>query len=211
MAEEYIFCYGIPMLALFLWLFAAGAIPPTAKQIDGHNFALVGQGTNEEAGYQLTLYVDEQDARRAFPALVSRAGGRTRARLVAGDHAPTFLLWGHFGKLAVMKFSKAFDGAALRALLAEPLEAELQNPTPVVKEASDNFLALFEPGVKEGDEVTLRTWDDGRIEVSIAGAKHVAPQNPKLARALWSIWLGPKPISKELQRALVDHIDVLGR
>lgn len=197
------------MLALFLWL--AMVPPPTGLRLDGRDYAFIGRGTNAEAGYELSLYVDEIDARRAFPALVSRAGGRTRARLVAGDHAPTFLLWGHFGKLAVLKFTRALDGAALRALFAEPLNAELGTPQAVVREAADNFLALFEPGVKEGDEISLRTWEDGRMEVTIAGAKHPAPQNPKLVRALWSTWLGPKPISKELQRALVDHIDVLGR
>src|SRR2546421_10931305 len=116
------------MLALFVWLAMA---PPAGKLVDGRNFALTGSGTHEEAASEVAIDVDEQEARRAFPALVSRAGGRSRARLVSGDHAPTFLLWGHFGKLAVLKFPHALDGAALRALIAEPLGAELGTPSAV--------------------------------------------------------------------------------
>jgi hypothetical protein len=205
------------MLARALYgLFFIGVFSPPAdhapdRTLDGRNFALVGVGTSKESGFEIALYVDELDARRAFPALVARVGGRSHRLLTAGDHAPTFLLWGHFGKLAVLRFSKAYDGAALRTLMQEPLAAELANVPAVVKEASDNYLALFEPGVKSGDEISLRTWDDGRIEVEIGGVKHAAPQSPKLARAIWNTWLGPKAADADLRRGMIDKIDVLGR
>ena len=34
---------------------------------------------------------------------------------------------------------------------------------------------------------------------------------PKLQRALWNVWLGPKPLSVELRRQLIEHIAELGR
>ena len=61
----------------------------------------------------------------------------------------------------------------------------------------------------------LASGNEYMISASAIGAtgmlSPLASVSPKLVRALWATWLGPKPISKELQRALVDHIDVLGR
>jgi hypothetical protein len=31
-----------------------------------------------------------------------------------------------------------------------------------------------------------------------------------VARAIWNIWLGEHPLSTDLRRALIEHIDVLG-
>ena len=38
-----------------------------------------------------------------------------------------------------------------------------------------------------------------------------APPSPKLERALWSVWLGTKPVSIDLRRALLERLDTLGR
>ena len=37
-----------------------------------------------------------------------RAGGRDKARLTRGDHAPAFLVWGRFNKQAVFNFELEF-------------------------------------------------------------------------------------------------------
>jgi hypothetical protein len=37
------------------------------------------------------------------------------------------------------------------------------------------------------------------------------PKNPRLAQAIWNIWLGPKPINPELRKALVGRIDALAK
>src|SRR5690349_7348381 len=76
---------------------ARGAEPPPTvaafaptRVVDGRTFVLTGEGVHRTGGvaqYAMALYVDELDARRAFPALVARAGGRARAQLLAGDHA----------------------------------------------------------------------------------------------------------------------------
>jgi hypothetical protein len=207
------------MFALWL-LSAAGAgqaeelFAPT-RTVEGRNFVLAGAGAmKSDAGrdYDLALYVDELDARRAFPALAARAGGKTRARLLNGEHAQSFVVWGHFSKLAVFHFARALEADAWKVPIKDALDEELgDKASPELKKQAEALIALFDHDVQEGQELYLRTDGDGHIEIELAGLKKQAPQSPKLARALWSVWLGGKPISKELQRALVDKVDLLGR
>ncbi len=163
---------------------------------------LVITGTGEVKGeYQMALYIDELDARRAFPALAARAGGRTKARLSAQDHSQSFVVWGHFTKLAVIHALKTIDAESVRGIFKEGL----------VDAKADAFLALLDKDLREGGELTLRTFDDGRIELDLDGEKRTVPQSAKLARAIWKVWLADKPAQPELRKALVDKIELLGR
>lgn len=178
-----------------------GAFAET-RTIDGRTFVVTGTGVRK-GDYAMALYVDELDARRAFPALAARAGGRQRARLLAGDHAQTFLLWGHFTKVAVFRFQRAMTAEAFGA----PIRAELDR-SPEQRKQVEALLAAIDRDFAEGEELVLRTDDDGRIEWTLGGERKAGPRSPKLQRALWALWLGSKA---ELRRALVEKIDLLGR
>jgi hypothetical protein len=194
------------MLAAWALFFVAGvvAVPsedfaPT-RVVGGRTLVLLGSG--EKVGdYAMALYVDEVDARRAFPALAARAGGKARARLLASDHSQTFVVWGHFTKVAVLRMLRDVPGATLRGWFQEGI--------PDFK--AETFFDLFNHDLKKDSELVLRTFDDGRIEVELAGEKKDGPQSAKLARSLWKMWLDNKPPVPELRRALVDKIDLLGR
>jgi hypothetical protein len=194
---------------------ATGYSFDSVMQVDGRPFVLVGAGVRKKVlvkVYAMALYVDEADGRHAFPALVSRAGGRDHAKLVSSDHAQSFVMWGTFGKLGILHFVRDVDAEKIRSAFAEGLEEEMGDKAPVDrKQAAEQFLALFDKDMKEGQDIKVRTSADGKIEVEIAGQKKQAPQSPKLARAVWGIWLGAKPISTDLRRALVERIDVLGK
>lgn len=184
---------------------AAEGKPKSGKhEVDGRKLVMVGQGPRVRDGeklYDLQMWIDETDGRRAFPALAMRAGGRDKARLVRGDHGPAFLVWGRFNKQAVFKFAKAVPAAAMR----EEIKAGLESVG-----GADAFLALI-GDADAGDEWTLTTRDNGEIELRCGDeAKDVEP-NPKLQRALWNVWLGPRPLSVELRRQLIEKIDLLGR
>ncbi len=191
-----------------------GLFAPT-RTVEGRSFALAGAGARKgDAGkqYDLAIYVDEIDARRAFPALVARAGGKTRAKLLNGEHAQGFVVWGHFAKLAVFHFARALEADAWKTPIKDGLDAELgEKASPELHKQAEALLALFDHDVQEGQDLYLRTDGEGHIEVEFVGQKKQGPQSPKLARALWSVWLGAKPISKELSRALVEKVDLLGR
>ena len=206
-----------------IWALLALALPAAAAEldfaptrtVDGRSFAITGAGVRRDGGdgqYEMALYVDELDARRAFPALVTRAGGKTRQKLLAGDHAQQFLLWGHFGKLAELRFLAPLSAEALRAQVKQGLDEELgDKASPELRQQEATLLEVFDSDVAPGQTLLVRTDDAGHIELELAGHRKSGPQSPKLARALWGVWLGAKPTSKELSRALVDKVDLLGR
>jgi hypothetical protein len=198
----------VMILAAATLLLARAATAADSKDkraVDGRPLVRVGGGARVVEGaklYDMTLWVDEQDGRRAFPALVMRAGGRERKKLVNGDHAPAFLVWGRFTKQAVLKFARAVTAKQLRADVQAALE-------PV--SGADAFLALLGDAAA-GDEWVLTTGDNGQLSLAMgAAAAKQAPTSPKLVRAVWSVWLGAKALSPELRQQLIEHIDVLGR
>jgi hypothetical protein len=189
------------------WGSVGGAVEPEpaiARKVDGKAMVLIGSGIRDRDGdklYSISFFVGEKEAKRAFPALVMRAGGRDKARLVRGDHAPAFLVWGHFPKLAVLKFARALPAKELRADLLPALDMGVKG--------SDDFLATLEDA-KAGEEWLLTSLEDGEVTLTIGGTPRPGPASPKVARAIWNIWLGEHPLSPELRRALIEHIDILG-
>jgi hypothetical protein len=214
-------------LVLVLSLLAAAAHAETVEEpssghafdavrtVEGRPYALVGVGIRKKfvvKVYAMALYIDEAEGRHAFPALVSRAGGHDHAKLTSGDHAQSFVMWGTFGKVAVLHFVRNVDAGKIRGAFEEGLEEELSDKAPPdVKQQAQAFLALFDKDLKDGQEIVLHTTPDGKTEVDIAGVKKSGPTSPRLARAVWGIWLGQKPISADLRRGLVERIDVLGK
>jgi hypothetical protein len=186
----------------------ASAAPKTGRTIDGRPLVLVGQGARVKDGdklYDMQMWIDEEDGRRAFPALAMRAGGRDKARIVRGEHAPAFLVWGRFTKQAVLKFARAVPAATMRD--------DLKSALADVKGA-DAVLAMFAEDADAGDEWVLTTRDNGEIELRTGDDKDdrkAGPQSPKLQRALWDVWLGAKPLSVELRRQLIEKINLLGQ
>ncbi|MGZ3427476.1 MAG: hypothetical protein ACXVCV_12545 [Polyangia bacterium] len=197
----------IPVLLLGLLAPAGGKAPPP-RTVGGRPLTLVGQGARVKDGdklYDMQMWIDEEDGRRAFPALAMRASGRDKAHLTRGDHGPAFLVWGRFIKQAVFKFAHAVPAATMQADVKSALE-ELKG--------ADEVAALFAVDADAGDEWVLTTKDNGEIELRTGNDKndlHKGPQNPKLERALWDVWLGPKPLSAELRRQLIEKLDQLGR
>jgi hypothetical protein len=160
------------------------------RSVDGRPLTLVGQGARVKDGdklYDMQMWIDEEDGRRAFPALAMRASGRDKAHLTRGDHGPGFLVWGRFTKQAIFKFARAVPAATMRDDIKSALE-EIKGAAEVA--------ALFAVDADAGDE------KDDRKE---------GPQSPKLERALWNVWLGPKPLSVDLRRALIERLVELGR
>lgn len=192
----------------------SGAKFSTPRKQDGKDYHLIGTGLRKKAFfkvYAMGLYL-EDGARQAFPSLVAKAGGPTRDKLLDGDRAQSFVAWGRFGKLAVMRFLRDVDKDKIQGAYRESLEAALSDKAPAdLKRDAEAFVLLFDRDVKEGQELHIGTDDAGRIAVQIAGVKKSGPQNPQLCRAIWEIWLGSKPISKEMRKSLVERIDVLAK
>src|SRR5438445_4556630 len=114
---------GFALLAVAAgWAVAA---PAKARAVDGRPLTMVGQGARVKDGdklYDMQMWIDEEDGRRAFPALAMRASGRDKAHLTRGDHGPSFLVWGRFTKQAVLKFARAVPAATMQEDIKSALE-----------------------------------------------------------------------------------------
>ncbi len=185
------------------------------RTFDGKGYTLVGAGVRKKfvvKVYAMGLYVEDGDAKRAFPSLVSKAGGHEKAKLTEGDRAQSFIVWGQFGKAAVLHFVRDVDAGKVRGAFEDSLGEELSDKAPAdVREAAQAFLKMIDRDVKNGEDFVVRTSADGKTEVTLGGQTKPGPQNVKFARALWSVWLGGKPISKDLRGELVNRIDELGK
>jgi hypothetical protein len=195
---------------------SSGVSFEATRTFDGRPYVLVGTGLRKKLGfkvYAMGLYVDESEAKRAFSALATRAGGSDHDKLTGSDHAQSFIIWGQFPKVAVLHLLRNLSAEKIRHTFKESLESQFAAGTMTedIKKSMDEMLALLDRELKSGQEVLFRTSADGRVEIDINGEKKPGPQNVKLVRALWGVWLGPKTVSKDMRKSLVDRIEVLSR
>jgi len=102
-----------------------------------------------------------------------------------------------------MVFSRDVGGARLRSDFRKSLkqrvsEEEWQALAPAVAA----FCAPITSGVERGDRFTLDWLPDGAIESRFNGKTLCRVEDPRFARALWSIWFGPDSV--------VNRDDLLG-
>lgn len=185
------------------------------RQLGGKTFLLLGAGArkpNTGSNYTIALWVEQELAHRAFPALAAKAKGRTRDKLVGGDRAPTFVVWGDFEKHAEIRFAESTSAESVRAAFEEGLQPLLGEKTPPeLKDRIRTFLSQFDRDLGPNDRIVIHTMPGGESELVIAGQKREVPTDARLQRGIWEIWLGGRPVSNELRRALVDRIEVLGK
>lgn len=179
----------------------------------GKQYTLVGTGLRKRdngSAYAMALYV-EDTARQSFPSAYDRAN-RTRAGLFAQNRAHNFFIWGHFAKLAVLRMLRGHSRQELMQSFSEPL-AELltEKSAPELRQDTLTFLALLDGDLRDGQELRLHTDDHGQIDVYLDGKKKTGPQNPRLARHLWEIWLGFHPLQPQLRQTLLERLDVLAQ
>lgn len=203
---------------------AEPAVPylePKSKQsfltritVENKPYALIGVGYRSYMAfsvYGMALYVDDVAARRAFPKLVAQAGGSELQQLRARDLAQNFVVLGDFGKAAVIRFTRKLSAKQIADSYRDLLKDNLKATTaPALRQATEQFLALFNRDVVAGDEMTIATTVDGLISVTTAGSRGEGPRDATLCIDLWNMWLGSKPLSVDMKQTLVERIAVLG-
>lgn len=58
----------------------------------------------------------------------------------------------------------------------------------------DEFINLYHTDIKKGETHFLRWLPGGKIELLVKGEEKTLFPNPDFAKALWSLWFGPKSI-----------------
>ncbi|MDB4964795.1 MAG: hypothetical protein JWN44_484 [Myxococcales bacterium] len=186
----------------------------TWMPIDGQPYTLIGAGARKVYGfkvYAMGLYLEDEPARKGFPALAARAGGSDHDSLARGDLAHQFVVLGDFGKAALLHFVRNVSGKDTRDAYRVALGDDIsKNAPPDLRRDAEAFLALFDD-IKDGEDLLIRTSTQGQVIVEAHGQKKLGPTNVRLAHDIWDIWLGQKPISADLKKGMLDRIDTLGR
>lgn len=177
---------------------SSGTAYQETRTVGGKTYQLLGTGLRKKfviKVYAIGLYVEQAGAKAAY------ASG-------AGAGPQSFVINGSFGKLAALRFLRDVDKGkiqeAYRESLAGPLAAGGQLATD-----AQAFVGLFERDVKQGQEVIIQADEAGKLSVSIGGQRKEGPQNPALAKAIWEIWLGQKPIAPDAKKTLVERLPSL--
>lgn len=188
----------------------------TPLLIAGKNYSLVGLGVRSQVAakaqppqrlYAMAMYVDHSGAKVQFPSLMHKAP--TRAMMMAESRAQHFVVWGRYAKLGVLRMLKATPKAELAALFQEGMPEVFSDKAPAeVRKNAEALLKLLDQDLKEGQELRIHTDDDWHIDLYLDGVKKAGPQDPKLCRHIWEIWLGSHS-PKDLRGALVDRLEVL--
>jgi tetratricopeptide (TPR) repeat protein len=180
----------------------------------GTDYVLTGASFRSVIGftvYGVGMYVEEEPARRAYPKLVQKAGGTDLNLLRARDLAQNFVVLGEFGKMGLMYFVRNVAADKIRDAYRGVLQDNLKpSANPQLRQQTQEFLALFDRDMKSGEELAVGTTTEGKIFVAVGAIKKDGPQSPTLAIDLWNLWLGQKPLSKELKQGLVERIQALG-
>jgi hypothetical protein len=180
-------------------LFAEDVVEPrsgvkfSAKLQDasGADMSLIGAGLRKRAFfkvYAIGLYV--ADSALAGPLAQHKGKGATAA--LYND-----LVWGDYPKQVVMKFTRNVGQGKIQDAMREALQG-------ADKPRLDAFVSYF-PEVKEGQECVLRWGTGGRLEATMAGEAKAPIEDKDFTAAVFSIWLGQKPIQEDVKRDLVSR------
>lgn len=163
-----------------------------------HPLDLTGTGVRTKLVfkvYAFGLYVDGAAAKSEL----ARFTGRT-ADALRGD--PAFyaaVAGGTFDRLAVLHFVRTVDAKKMQEAMTEAMDRGL----PAADPARAAFLALWNDEIKDGEEVLLHFSPSGTVTLIRGGKSVGAVASPLLARCLLQSWLGPDPVSTDIQAGVV--------
>lgn len=78
-----------------------------------------------------------------------------------------------------------------------------EKPEPGLKKELDNFIAFFGGELKSDQTIELTYLPGVGLLTSVSGQAKPIVTEPRLARDIWGIWLGDRPISESLREELV--------
>lgn len=138
--------------------------------------------------YAIGLYAD--DTALAGPLAAHK--GKTSSPEFYRD-----LVWGDFPKHVVMKFTREVSASQIQGAFRETL-------TTANQARVDQFVGYF-GDTKVGQEYVIRWTPGGVLETTVIGAPKPPIADKDFAAAVFSIWLGEKPIQDDLKRDLVSR------
>ncbi len=185
---------------------ATGVEFPAVRSVEGvaAPLALTGTGVRTKIVfkvYAFGLYVDPKAAKEGLAKWAGKSADDLRkdpALYAAIDELKG-------DRLAVMHFVRDVDSGKMREAMTEAMDRGVPANDPARKA----FLDLWTGEIKNGEDVLLLFTADGKTSL-IRGGKTVGTvASPALARSVLQSWLGPKPVSDDIQQGIVTALPEL--
>jgi hypothetical protein len=136
--------------------------------------------------YAIALYADGEALRGPLAAFKGRTA------------SPEFyqaLVWSDFPKQVTLRF--------VRDVTRDQIQGAFRDALPRADQAKVAAFVAYFGDTKSGQEYAIR-WKPGRgLETTVAGQEKPPLDDKTFAAAVFSIWLGDKPIQDDIKRDLV--------
>jgi len=196
---------ALSVLALTLALAAPSAAQRVTEPKTGASFEntdkdgwwLLGTGVRTRTMlnvkvYAIGLYIDGP----SYTRLVSSKKGAQATPELYQE-----LVWGDFGKRFELRFVRDLSAAQIQGAFREALPG-------ADKARVDQFVGYF-GDIAKGQDAVIRWAPGGTLETTVAGAAKPPIADKNFAAAVFSIWLGEKPIQADIKRDLVARAAVM--
>lgn len=161
----------------------AGVTMPDTIQVAGKKLVLNGLGVREATMFNVDVYV---------AGLYLEQRSRSASEILAAEQI----------KVLHLRFVRDVGRKDVVSSFNEGFEKNSRDTVPAIRPRIAQFMAWL-PSFKDGSTLTVTYVPGEGTRVSVNGTYKGTIAGPDFARALFSIWLGPKPPNKGLQRGLL--------
>ena len=107
-------------------------------------------------------------------------------------------------KRTVLQFVHSkVEGEKIRAAWREGFEENARAALPQLKERLERFAGWFDEDLLAGDQIVLTYAPGPGTEVSVKGRVRGVIEGADFMQALWSVWLGEKPVDAGLKKGML--------
>lgn len=82
-----------------------------------------------------------------------------------------------------------------------------KEPDEALRQKLDEFVAGFTGELQSGDRIELTYLPGVGLLTTLGGRSLPIVSEPRIARDIWCIWLGPRPVSDDLKKGLVRLVE----
>jgi hypothetical protein len=174
--------------------------------VDGKQFVCLGAAVRRRAFFQvyaLDFCIEEAAGRAELARYLAGFGRRHLSKPELSrslEDDPEF-----FRHVMTMPVEKLTELVFVRDVSAQKLrDAFAWSLTQALGESEkpriDAFVGMIDRDIKEGDRLSMRTKPSGEVSLSL-NAEHEV-RDEKLARALWTTYLGPESVTPRLKASV---------
>lgn len=163
----------------------AGITMPDSIQVAGKKLVLNGLGVREATMFNVNVYV---------AGLYLERRSKSAGEILAADEI----------RVLHLRFVRDVGRKDVTSSFQEGFEKNARDAVPAIRPQIAQFLGWL-PSFKDGSSLTLTYVPGEGTRVAVNGTFKGTIAGADFGRALFSIWLGPKPPNKGLQKGLLGN------